>query len=364
MKICHVSSAHNRNDARIYYKEILSLKKAGHTVCLIIADGFGNDTQKSIFDVGKPQNRMDRVFRVQNKITKQAKKIDADIYHIHDPELLRFALRMKSLNKIVIYDIHEDLPRQILTKKYIIFKRIFSGLFEYWENKKAKGIDYLITATDHIKKRFSKINPNTISIKNYPISDELQEVNKKNKSLNSICYIGGLSQARGTQEIIEVCYDLQVPLNIAGRFLDKDFKRKISLSNAWKHANYHGFVQRDEIKNILEKSYLGVVTLYPMESYIHALPVKMFEYMSAGLPVIASNFPEWKHIIEKNNCGVCVDPCNLNEIKEAIKYLIDHPNEAAQMGENGRKAVLNKYNWSIEEQKLLSVYKKIINDHE
>ena len=76
----------------------------------------------------------------------------------------------------------------------------------------------------------------------------------------------------------------------------------------------------------------------------------MFEYMSSGVPVIASNFPLWREIIEGNNCGICVDPLNPTAIATAIDTLAKDPDRARQMGRNGQKAVLEKFNWSAEEK--------------
>ena len=120
-----------------------------------------------------------------------------------------------------------------------------------------------------------------------------------------------------------------------------------------------GFLNRHEVNAVLAKSRAGLVTLHPIINYIDALPVKMFEYMAAGIPVIASNFPLWREIIEGNKCGLCVDPMNSKEIGKAIKYLKDNPKEAEDMGKNGRKAVEDKYNWPLEEKKLLDLYKRL-----
>jgi len=104
----------------------------------------------------------------------------------------------------------------------------------------------------------------------------------------------------------------------------------------------------------------GLVTLHPIVNYIDALPVKMFEYMVAGIPVIASNFSLWREIIEGNKCGLCVDPLNPSEIAKAIDYIMTHPAEAQQMGKNGLRAVQEQYNWDIEEKKLLALYEQLL----
>ena len=105
----------------------------------------------------------------------------------------------------------------------------------------------------------------------------------------------------------------------------------------------------------------GMVIFRPVPNHINSQPNKLFEYMSAGIPVIASNFPLWQQIVEGNKCGLCVDPLNTRAIAEAIDYMVEHPEEAEEMGQNGREAVLEKYNWEIEEQKLLSFYQQVLN---
>ena len=105
----------------------------------------------------------------------------------------------------------------------------------------------------------------------------------------------------------------------------------------------------------------GFILLKPNPNNIAAASRnnKLYEYMAAGLPVIASDFPLWKKIIEKNYCGICIDPSNPEKIAKAIEYLIKHPDEAKKMGGNGKKAVLEKYNWENESKKLLKVYKNL-----
>ena len=105
----------------------------------------------------------------------------------------------------------------------------------------------------------------------------------------------------------------------------------------------------------------GLVTFYPLPNHVDAQPNKMFEYMSSGLPVIASNFPLWKKIIEGNKCGLCVDPLDPAAIAKAIDYIVSHPDEARAMGENGKRAVYEKYNWGVESEKLISLYRSLCN---
>ncbi|MCM8808341.1 MAG: glycosyltransferase, partial [Candidatus Omnitrophica bacterium] len=135
-------------------------------------------------------------------------------------------------------------------------------------------------------------------------------------------------------------------------------KRAISLKG-WQNVEYLGYVNREKVKEIFLRSTGGMVLFLPEPNHVNAQPNKIFEYMSAGLPVISSDFPLWKEVIEGNKCGICVNPLNPEEIAEAIKYLVNNPDKAKEMGENGRRAVLEKYNWDIESKKLIEIYENL-----
>ncbi|MCA1750473.1 MAG: glycosyltransferase [Flavobacteriales bacterium] len=129
----------------------------------------------------------------------------------------------------------------------------------------------------------------------------------------------------------------------------------------WRNVDEHGFLGREEVAEVLGKSKAGVVTFHPLPNHIDAQPNKMFEYMSAGVPIITSDFPLWKEIVEGCKCGICVDPLNPEAIASAVNFIVANPRDAEKMGENGQKAVLEKYNWSIEKLKLFKLYRSILD---
>jgi len=364
IKICHITTVHPRFDTRIFHKELYSLSKFFNDICLLVADGKGNEIKDNIaiFDIGKPSDRKKRMFKSLFKVYKQAIAINADLYHFHDPELIPVGLRLKKTGKVVIYDIHEDVPRQILSKDYIkpFFRAIISKSFEIFENWAVKKFDAIITATPHIRNRFKKLNPNTVDINNFPKLDELYEpvdwVNRKNE----ICYIGGISRIRGIVELVKALEYVNTTLHLAGNFESEKLKKEVMSLKGWKKVRYYGFVDRSKVKEILKNVKIGIVTLHPSQNYIYSLPVKMFEYMSAGIPVIASNFLLWREIIEKNNIGICVNPLNPKEIAKAINTLLNNDSLTREMGLKARKLVEEKYNWENEEKKLITLYSTIL----
>ncbi len=147
---------------------------------------------------------------------------------------------------------------------------------------------------------------------------------------------------------------------IAGKFSSMDDFKSVKSMKGWAQVDYRGQVDRPEIVQILAESAAGLVLFHPGPNHTDSQPNKLFEYMAAGLPVIASNFPLWKEIVEKNNCGICVNPLKVQEIAEAINWVLQNPADAAEMGRNGRKAVLEKYNWETESKKLIKFYEEIL----
>jgi glycosyltransferase involved in cell wall biosynthesis len=365
IKITHLTSAHPRYDTRIFIKMCSSLAmNKNYEVSLIVADNKGDEVKNDvkIFDVGKKNGRLNRILKTTKNVYKKALKLNSDIYHIHDPELIFIGLKLKKLGKKVIYDAHEDVALQILSKSYmnIFLRKIFSKAFLIFEKFAFKKFDYIITATLHIKDKFLKINKNCIDINNYPKLEEFDISLKEDLKENIFCYIGSIAEVRGIKEIVcAMEFVSDAKLLLAGDFREKDVEAEVKTYNGWEKVKELGFVDREGVADVMNRSKAGLVTLHPIINYQDALPVKMFEYMASGLPVIASNIPLWQSIIDDAKCGICVDPLNPKEIADAIEYIMTHPVEAKIMGENGKKAVIEKYNWRLEETKLFSIYEEL-----
>ena len=365
-KICHLTSAHPRFDIRIYQKECLSLSKK-YNVSLVVADGQGSTNVNgiNIIDVGKSKSRQDRFINTSNKVYKAALKLNADVYHLHDPELLLIALKLKKKGCVVIFDAHEDLPKQILSKHYLNthIAKFISISMKYYENYVCAKLDAIVTATPSIRDKFKKFAKKSIDINNYPLLGELQSIDKDWSSiLDEIAYVGGISRIRGIQQAIDALdmTKTDIKLNLVGRFSDDKTYKLAQGSSGWSYVNELGQLDREQVKRVLEKSVAGLVTFLPVPNHIDAQPNKMFEYMSAGIPVIGSNYPLWVSIIEGNECGICVDPENPKAIAQAIDELVSNKDLAEAMGKNGIKAVNEKYNWAIEEKKLFKLYDELL----
>ena len=358
-KICIMSSVHTSNDVRIYHKEIVSLKKAGFDVVFLNKERTGRDDLGVEFirlEISK--KRLKRILTSPFKMYKLAKRQNASAYHFHDPELLLTGLLLSLKGKKVIYDAHEDVSKQILQKKYIPFllRRIISFLVGDFEKYCSRRFSAVIAATPSIQEEFKKKKCKVICVNNYPLLHEFTDIIERKKERSGVCYVGGITKERGIIEMIEAAYIAGQTLKLCGNFSSELMEYDAKNMAGWKNVEFHGFVSREKIVNVIDSSLAGLVILHPVSQYLESLPIKMFEYMAAGIPVIASNFPLWKSIIGESKCGICVDPLEPAEIANAIEYLKNNKESAQIMGETGRKLIREKYNWGIEERKLIRCY--------
>ena len=362
--ICHVTSAHPEGDIRVYHKMCVSM--ANEFKIVLIIPNAKNRTEDNVEIIGfntSFKSRFDRITQAPKQILQLALSVSADIYQLHDPELLRIApsLKKKSGAK-VIFDSHEDVPKQICNKSWIprFFRPLISKTYAIYEANACKNIDGVISVTPIICNRFRKINPNTEMIANYPNNVKFQKVEGITKIKNAICYIGGLSQTRGILELVKALEYCDAELHLAGRFESQELELQARSLKGWNQVNYYGHVSREKISEIMALSNIGMVTLHPTPSYIEAYPIKLFEYMSAEIAVLASDFPLYRALLEKYDCGCFVDPINAEKIGETIQNMLRKPELTKKQGVNGYQAVLKEYNWSNEKKKLISFYEKTL----
>jgi glycosyltransferase involved in cell wall biosynthesis len=365
MRVVQLTSAHPRDDIRIFYKECRSLVTAGYDVTLVVADGLGDGMREGvrILDVGCDQGRLRRMLKTTSRVFAKAVGLDAHLYHLHDPELIPVGLRLKRLGKRVVFDSHEDFPKQLLGKPYLspFALNVLSKGFSIFERQAGARFDGIIGATPTIREKFLTINPNTVDVDNYPILGELDATLPWSAKSPEVCYVGSIAGIRGIREIVRAMELIGggATLSLVGAFAEPDVEAEVKGYGGWQRVNALGVQDRQGVRETLGRSVAGLVTLHPVVNYLDALPIKMFEYMAAGIPVIASNFPLWREIVEGNRCGICVDPLNPREIAAAIESLIHDRVLAEEMGANGARAVRDHFNWGAEEQKLLAFYGRI-----
>lgn len=360
-KVMIFSSVHPYDDSRIYHKQAKSLAAKGYNVELHAVADFDEKVEHGVRIIGV--KRMNKKWkRLINGwiLYRRALKSGADIFHFHDPELLPWgALLAWRTGCPVIYDSHEDLPKQIHTKPWIpaSIRRPLSKLVHKVEKGLAKKLAAVITATESIAGQFAGVKRVEV-IKNYPLP--MPAVEKAEDEGNKILYIGGVSYLRGYREMIQMMdylpAELNAELHIIGPLQHIRAEDQEEAALRAKRVYLHGRVPFEEVKEWLGKGKVGLVCLHPVENYRESLPIKMFEYMAAGLPLIATDFPMWREIVEKSGCGFTVDALNPQEMAEKVTRILTDNALRERMSKEGRRAHEEVYNWYVEEQKLITLY--------
>ena len=357
MRICHFTSVHDWNDDRIFLKECQSLVKAGHEV-YIVAEGIDCDVA-GVHVIGcgeKPLGRRARMGDFARLVYEKACDLDCAVYHFHDPELLPYGMKLKEKGKIVIFDSHEDVPGQIMSKEWIPvpLRWIISRLYRMYESYAVRKFDAVVTATPYIATLFKNRAKKVVVINNYPKLDDIVFQKKPFKEREAIvCYAGGISEIRGEKIMIEAMRGIpNAKLVLAGPCEEE---KGISTGN----IKYLGKVSRAEVNKLYGNSRVGIVLYQPAPNHYESQPIKMFEYMAAGIPVVCSDFPLWKRIVLESRCGLCVDSTNVKEVEAACVQLLFNVERAQEMGRCGRNMVERKYSWLVEERKLLGLYNEV-----
>lgn len=357
-KICHMTSVHDSDDSRIFIKECSSIAKEGYETYLVARGTSRCENGVNIIGVGNaPKSRLKRGRKFAKKIYNEALSLNCDIYHFHDPELLTIGKKLLKKGKKVIFDSHEDVPAQILDKTYIpkVFRYIISKLYRRYETKISKKLTAVVTATPYIANKFYGRAKKIVVINNYPKLEDIKKtVTPFSKRESIACYAGGITEMRGKDIMLKAIDGTDGKLLLAGwNETDDDFSK-------YNNVEFLGAVSRSKINEIYEKSVIGLCLLKPAFNYVNSQPIKMYEYMAAGIPFICSDFPLWKKVVESTNAGICVNVEDISSIRKNIEYLFTNRDVAEKMGNAGRLAVENIYNWDVEAKKLIDLYESII----
>jgi glycosyltransferase involved in cell wall biosynthesis len=343
------------------------LAAAGHDVHFLVADAPAQPLDGVRFhSLIRPAARFRpaRIYGRLRNVYNQAVSLRGDMYHFHDPELIVVGLLLKKAGFRVVYDVHEDAPREAVSLNK---RRPWNGRLKSWtwsllECAARRVFDCFVCATPAIALKFPARR--TITVQNYPMLEEFAEpvVREKNLSLDLV-YVGGISAIRGAREMVQAleCLPAELPvrLRLAGFMQPPALLSDLKQLSGWRRAEYLGVQSRPVIRRLLAAARMGLVLFHPERDHLEAMPNKLFEYMAAGLPIVASDFPFWRALVAETGCGLTVNPLDPAAIASAVTYLLNHSDEAAEMGRRGRAAVRERFNWQPEATKLLGLYKAL-----
>jgi glycosyltransferase involved in cell wall biosynthesis len=355
-KVCILTSVHPPFDVRIFHKEAKSLVKAGYDVTLIAQHDKAEIVDKvKIINLQKPRNRIERMTKTVWSAYRNAVQLDADIYHFHDPELIPIALMLRKRGKKVIFDIHEDTRVQIILKQYVpsILRVLLSRVYALYEDSACRKFSALVTPQQKMTLYYGNLNK-TITVENFAdLSTYPRRIPDFSKPV--LFHAGGLSEPRGLYNMINAAK------NIAGKF-DFFIAGKIDKgATSLFPLNYLGYLDQNQLLDVYRKSNIGIILYNNVGQHSMAGAVKCYEYMANSMPFIMPDFGDWLTFNQKYECGINVDVKNGKAVADAIHYLIDNPEKARALGENGRRWVEEKFSWQAAFKKLQILYDEVMN---
>jgi hypothetical protein len=366
MKVLVASSLHYVDDPRVFQKEAVSLAKRCD-VHLVAVGASANDVETTVKGVRlhpfeRHGGKLLGMLISHRQIRRCFRQVRPDVFHFHDPDLVPLGLWLALFRRAkVVYDVHEDVVKTLLKKSWLPdpLKKPVAWLFGKLEMTAVRRFDAVIVAEPYAMMRFGI--PHAVLIRNYfPLfPDRPRRAFDGTRPLRLI-YVGSLTKMRGVESLVEALDHIETPseLLLAGKFHSEDFKRQVLANRS--NVRYLGWLPLEKVFDYLHEADLGMNCVLPAPSHDEMLGTKVFDYMAARLPIITSNFSVWPEMIEKAGCGVCVDPKDPKAIARAVDELASDPKRLASMGEIGRRLFEEKYNWSLEEEKLFEVYSRLV----
>ncbi len=372
VRVVQLTTVHSRKDVRIAVKQCSSLARVFEgEVELVVADGNGDEPGElfNVVDLGFiSSSRFWRPFRGFVRATAYLMRRRPSVLHFHDPELIPVGFVAKILGIRVVYDVHENVRAQLRARRSLGAVSMFvltSGV-AVAEWIAARVFDRIVCATPGIAMQFPAHK--TTLVQNFPIVGELSGANAVPQAQRPrrFAYIGGISEQRGAREMLAAVDafppDADVGVDLAGRFSPESLLQELEASPGAARSRFLGWLDRGEVAQLLAGVRAGLVALHATPNHINSQPIKLFEYMSAGLPVIASDFPLWRELIEDTGAGLLVDPMDPGAICTAMQKILDDPAGAEAMGRKGRSAIESRYNWAVESRELIGLYTRMLGE--
>jgi Glycosyltransferase len=350
----------------MFIRQGRSLVKAGYRVTYIVCDDQPDEVRDGIEILStrfRPKGRLDRFLNTKKILFKLAKEEDADIYQISDPELIGLVKDFKKIGKKVVFNLREFYPDIIAKKPY--FSQFVSKLIAWSYDKvlklRLKEYDAVFTVTDwildEVRNRYNV--GHSYLLTNFPIIDRSFNLLYEDylKRGDVLCYEGTIYSNSRQENVFKALEQVpKIKYLMAGKIEEKyEWIKKLPY---WINVEFIDGFKIDDLPGIFGRSTISNV-FRDFEGRDGSFGVmKVFESMEAGLPVLFADVPLYKSINVKYQCGICVDPNNVDSVRNAIQYMVEHKHEAYEMGQRGRMAIEQEYNWDTQAE----LFIKVIND--
>ncbi len=366
MRICHVTSAHPADDPRIVFKEALYAANEGHEV-ILIARLSENDPPPGIRFVPLPCTvpRLKRLLWLSRRAATLAAAKHADVYHLHDPELLPWIGLLKRTGARVVYDMHEDLPAQIMTKHWLpSFLRLpLARLSAWYLSHRLRSCDAIVHANPTTFRDRVDVGRPQVLVKNSPVPSTLVAAPMGPSEPVRLVYVGALTGIRGLDVMLDAVVQVQASrsarLVLAGSFSPLSLEDSARLHPGWRHTEFLGRLPHSAIPELLASAHVGLCLFAPAPHHIESQPTKLFEYLISGLPWIGSDFPGWSQLAAESGSGITVDPTSASAVANAVLTLTADTNTWARFSRAGAEAA-RPFTWEAEYRTLADLYRSLL----
>ncbi|MBN1879724.1 glycosyltransferase family 4 protein [bacterium] len=379
MKVAVVTTRHRAQDDRIYYKQALSLAKR-MDVIMIAPEDHEDLVWASCVRFHPIPRRRSPPGRIRSlfEAVRAIRREKPDVCHLHDLDLV-FAIPLIRVftDSRIIYDAHEAFPEQIAKKQELPgwIRSPAAKVINIIEKTLVRMADRIITADDPTTRSFYVTGIPATTVFNYPdlvnfqnyesVDDRSGSVDCKRETL---VYHGSITADRGLFHMIEAMDMIRqqypgVLLKIVGRInqqLQGMAEERIRYQCLEKHIEFTGWIPYRAIADILRSCDIGLVPLQPNEKFKRNIPLKIFEYMACGLPIIAADLPPVRRYFSQVDCGILFDSTKPSELARCVIDLLGDPEKRRMFGQNGMRMVHCEWNWNQMERILFEIYESLI----
>lgn len=364
-RVAILTTVHRPFDVRIFHKQAVSLAAAGYDVVLI-QRGERRETVQGVRvePLPIPRNRYVRATWTAWLAFRAAVASGARICHLHDPELIPVGLLLKMVGRTVIYDVHEELALVDDRAHVPVWARKpLSRALDLLERLATRCFDGIVAATQLLFERFPA--ERTTLVRNTPRASELadcSEIPFADRPAQAFC-AGGMAHYNGIDLMVTAMKhmpaDAEYRLVLGGEFPSEAERRRVLSLPGADRVTFPGWLDRPALVAEMGRSRAGVALYRPTANVLRAEPIKLYEMMGAGLPIVVTDIPRWRDLVMGDNCGIMVDPEDAEACASALARLLANPEEAQAMGDRARRTILDNYQWSIDEARLLALYERL-----
>ncbi|MBU4273941.1 MAG: glycosyltransferase family 4 protein [Planctomycetes bacterium] len=304
------------------------------------------------------------------QVARLAAGLSPNLYHVHEPELLGPITAVAGASPVV-WDVHEPYVEKVAIRKWIprMLKPLVRIAWERRERSLVKRCAAVVTATQWLAPRYYEMHDRVVVVANYPRVPNLSEETTATRDPCSMVFTGLICESRGLLQTIQAMSILaqrgiRLVLELAGIPETKDILpqlfSEVERLGLRDRVVFHGLLPHVDVVNLQHRCGIGLELSFPDAGSKVGFPIKMLEFMLAGLPLVYSDLPTFKYFAGSTNAGIAVEPTSSQQIANAIERLVSHPELARQMGQNGRRAIMERFNWDSQWCELRKLYDELI----